>query len=41
MDKETNVQRVLNMVFRICGCTNDEAEEVLEESLQRVRDKME
>ena len=36
MDKETNVQRVMNMLFSICGCSNEEALEVIEEVKNRV-----
>ena len=36
MDKETNVQRILNMLFYICGCSKKEALEIIEEVKRRI-----
>jgi len=37
MDKETNVQRVMNMLFYICGCSEEEALEIIEEVKKRIK----
>lgn len=39
MDKETNVQRVMNMIYSICGCSDNDAIEVLEECKKRIEEK--
>lgn len=40
MDKEKFVERVMNMVYHLCGCTDEEALEVLEECIKRVKGRM-
>lgn len=39
MDKETNVERVENMLYSTCGCSVDEAIEILNECLRNARGK--
>jgi hypothetical protein len=39
MDKETNVQRVMKMLFSICGCSDEEGLEVIEEVKKRIKGK--
>jgi hypothetical protein len=35
MDKETNIQRVENMIYYTCGCSKEEGLIILEECLKR------
>jgi hypothetical protein len=39
MDKETNVKRVDNMIYHICGCDKEEGRIILEECLKRNKNK--
>lgn len=39
MDKENNVSRVEGMLFHICGCSDEEAEIILNECLKRIDKK--
>jgi hypothetical protein len=40
MDKETNIQRVENMLYNTCGCSPEEAVEILNECLKNARAKV-
>ena len=39
MDLETNVQRVENMIYHICGCTIEEGRIVLQECIKRNKNR--
>lgn len=39
MDIKTNIERVENMLFHICGCTDEEAIEVCLEVIMRAKKK--
>ena len=41
MDEEKFIQRVENMLFRICGCTKKEATVILEKTLQNIKTRCE
>ena len=41
MDLITNVQRVENMIYNLCGCTVEEGEIILNECLKRNKIKRE
>ncbi len=34
MDKKTNIERIQNMLYHVCGCSSINAREVLEECLR-------
>ena len=34
MDKKTNIERIENMLYYVCGCSGSDAKEVLEECLK-------
>ena len=40
MDKETNIQSVENMLYNTCGCSPEEAVEILNECLRNARGKI-
>jgi hypothetical protein len=39
MDLQTNIKRVENMIYYICGCNKEEGRIVLEECLKRNKEK--
>ena len=41
MDLIKNVERVENMLYSICGCSKEEAKEVLMECIERNKKEME
>ena len=40
MDEKTNIQRVENMLYHICGCSPEEARQVLYKCLVNAEDKI-
>ncbi len=39
MDKQKNKERIMNMLFNICGCTKEEAIKVLNECLREIKNE--
>ena len=40
MDEKTNIERVENMLYHICGCSPNDAKIILKKCLKRADDKL-